>query len=414
MTERFDILISGASYSGAALALALEKSLGGPPQPALRIGVLDKSTPAAGNQQAESPRAFAIAAASRNLLEYIGIWPQIAEKSQPVAQIEISDSPLDAGIRPVLLTYENTIDDCAPGSHIVPDAVLANALHTALENSSVALVQGVEALELRENNSGATLQCSDGIERTADLIVAAEGRQSRLRDQAGIKSIGWDYNQSGICTVISHTKPHHGRAAQHFLPGGPFAMLPLPGNKTCITWSEKSGEARRIMALDDQSFLAEVEKRVAGRLGDLSIVTRPASWPLNLRMSRSLVAGRLALLGDTARGVHPIAGQGLNLGMRDVAALTEIIVENARIGLPPSDPDGLQRYERWRRFDSAMSAAAFDGLNRLFSNDNTLLRSIREAGLGLVDRLPFAKTLFVNEAAGLSGEVPRLLRGEAL
>lgn len=414
MTDRFDILISGASYSGAALALALEKSLGGPPQPALKIGVLDKSNPTAASQQPESPRAFAIAAASRNLLEYIGVWPQIADKSQPVAQIEITDSPLDAGIRPVLMTYENTVDGCEPGSHIVPDAVLANALHAALDNSSITVLRGVEALEMRDINSAAAVKCSDGIERTADLVVAAEGRISRLRDQAGIKSLGWDYNQSGICTVIAHSKPHDGRAAQHFLPGGPFAILPLPGNKSCITWSEKSGEARRIMALDEAGFLAEVEKRVAGRLGELSIVTKPAYWPLNLRISRSLVAGRLALIGDTARGVHPIAGQGLNLGMRDVAALTEIIVDNARIGLPPSDPDGLQRYERWRRFDSTMSAAAFHGLNKLFSNDNTLLRSVREAGLGLVDRLPFAKSLFVNEAAGLSGEVPRLLRGEAL
>lgn len=413
MTDRFDILISGASYSGGALALALEKSLGGPVHQPFRIAILDKAPEHAAAGPA-SPRAFSITAASRNLLDYIGVWSSIVNETQPVTQIEITDSALDAGIRPVLLTWDNTVGDCEPGSHIVPDALLAKALRSALARSSITRINNVEALSITETPAGAQVECSDGQSRLADLVVAAEGRVSRLRDQASIKSINWDYEQSGICTVISHTKPHHGRALQHFLPSGPFAILPLPGNKSCITWSEKSNEARRIMSLDEATFLQEVEKRVAGRLGDINVEMRPASWPLNLRLSRSLIAQRLALVGDTARGVHPIAGQGLNLGLKDVAALTEVIVEGARIGLPPSDPDGLERYERWRRFDSTMSAAAYDNLNRLFSNDNTLLRSVREAGLGLVDRLPFAKSFFVKEAAGLSGEVPRLLRGETL
>jgi 2-octaprenyl-6-methoxyphenol hydroxylase len=207
--------------------------------------------------------------------------------------------------------------------------------------------------------------------------------------------------------------PHNGRAVQHFLPAGPFAILPLPGNTSCITWTEEKSEAKRIMALPDDGFLAELEKRFA-ELGEIAVLIKPATWELSLHLARAFVGQRIALIGDTARGVHPIAGQGLNLGLRDVAALSEIIVENARIGLTPSDPDGLKQYERWRRFDSAISTAAFDGLNRLFSNDNPLLRSLREAGLGIVDRLPMAKSMLVNEAAGLTGKVPRLLRGEAL
>lgn len=408
MTKRFDILISGASYTGAALALALAKGLDG----SMSIGVIDKAPD--GYRPAQSPRAFAISAASRHLLEYIDVWPAIEPEAQPVSEIEITDSALEAAIRPILLTYENSLDDNEPASHIVPDAAIANALRCKLEVSDLGFITGTEVREFGAGPAGASVTCSSGQQLEADLVVAAEGRVSRIREQAGIKTIGWDYHQSGICTTAAHSKPHHGKAVQHFLPSGPFAILPLPGDRSCITWSEKTNEARRIMALGDAAFLREVETRFAGQLGDITIFAKPASWPLNLRLARKFIGPRLALVGDTAHGVHPIAGQGLNLGMRDVAALAEIIVEYVRIGLPASDPDGLMRYERWRRFDSTLSSAAFDGLNRLFSNDNPVLRSIRDAGLGLIDRLPGAKSLLVKEAAGLTGDVPRLLRGEIL
>ena len=408
MTQRFDILISGASYTGAALALALTEALDG----SFSIAVIDKAP--AGFRPPESPRAFAIAAASRHLLEYIGVWSAVVSEAQPVSEIEITDSDLDAAVRPVLLTYENALDDNEPASHIVPDSAIAGALRGKLEAANLTFITGTQAHDFDTGPNSASVTCSSGLQLEADLVIAAEGRISRIRDQAEIKTIGWDYGQSGICTLVAHSKPHHGRAVQHFLPAGPFAILPLPGNRSCITGSEKTNEAQRIMALDEAGFLREVATRFTGRLGEITVIANPASWPLNLRLARTYIAPRLALVGDTARGVHPIAGQGLNLGMRDVAALAEIIVENARIGLPPSDPEGLVRYERWRRFDSAVSSAAFDGLNRLFSNDNPVLRSIRDAGLGLIDRLPGAKSLLVKEAAGLSGDVPRLLRGEAL
>ena len=408
MTKHFDILISGASYSGAALALALVKSLDG----TLTVGVIDKAP--GGHRPADSPRAFAISAASRHLLEYISVWSAIEPEAQQVSEIEITDSALDAGIRPILLTYENTLDDNEPASHIVPDAVLANALKSQLERSDLQLFTDAEAREFNTQPTRASVTCTSGQSFDADLVVAAEGRASRIREQAGIKCFSSDYHQSGICTTVAHSKAHGGKAVQHFLPAGPFAILPLPGNRSCITWSEKADEARRIMALDASEFLEEVELRFAGWLGEIDVVAKPASWPLTVRLARSFIAPRLALVGDTARGVHPIAGQGLNLGLRDVAALAEIIVENARIGFPPSDPDGLARYQRWRRFDSVFSTAAFDGLNRLFSNDNALLRSFREAGLGIIDRIPAAKSLLVKEAAGLTGDVPRLLRGEML
>jgi 2-octaprenyl-6-methoxyphenol hydroxylase len=231
---------------------------------------------------------------------------------------------------------------------------------------------------------------------------------------AGIKTVGWDYPQAGIVTVVAHERPHGGKAVQHFLPAGPFAILPLTGNRSCITWSENREEAERILALDDAGFLAEIDRRFGGKLGALSLTGPRQSWPLSLHLARALVASRVALVGDAAHVVHPLAGQGLNLALRDVAALAEVLADAARVGLDLGDATALARYERWRRFDSWMSAAAFDGLNRLFSNDVTLLRSAREFGLGLVDRLPGLKQMFVTEAAGLSGEVPRLLKGEAV
>ena len=260
----------------------------------------------------------------------------------------------------------------------------------------------------------ATVSLGDGRQLSASLAVAAEGRRSAIREAAGIKLVSWDYQQTGIVTTVSHERPHDGRAVQHFLPSGPFAILPLTGNRSCITWSEAAPEARRILALDDAAFLAQVEKRFGGKLGPLSLAGKRASWPLSMHLARSFIAARLALIGDTAHGVHPIAGQGLNLGLRDVAALAEVLTEAMRVGLDPGNAETLRQYERWRRFDSTLSTFAFDGLNRLFSNDWTVVRAARDVGLGIVDRLPFVKRMLVSEAAGMTGDLPRLLKGEAL
>jgi 2-octaprenyl-6-methoxyphenol hydroxylase len=244
--------------------------------------------------------------------------------------------------------------------------------------------------------------------------VAADGRGSRLREAAGIQVVRWSYPQAGIVTTVRHAKPHGGRAVQHFLPSGPFAILPLAGNRACITWTEDAETARALLALDDAGFLAEVARRFDYRLGAVELDGPRASWPLDMHLARALVKDRFALIGDAAHGVHPIAGQGLNLGLRDVAALTEVVADAARLGLDFGSIATLERYERWRRLDAAVSAATFDALNRLFSNDSTLLRSARDFGLGLVERMPALKQLFVTEAAGLAGEVPKLLRGEVV
>lgn len=407
--REFDVLISGASFAGLALAQALSRATAG----SLSICLIDpreKKTHAGADV-----RAFALGAASKNVLEALGVWDEIASLSQPVLSIDITDSPLEAGVRPVLLNYDNRLPESEAASYIVPGAALAQSLERAAAGSAgVSLINPAAIASYTIEAGGAIVTLNDGRTLCAKLLVAADGRNSSLRDLAGIKTVGWDYGQDGIVTIIAHERPHNGKAVQHFLPGGPFAILPLPDQRSCITWSEQRDEARRILALDDASFLAEVEKRFGGKLGPLKLAGPRQSWPLSMHLARQLIANRVVVIGDAAHGVHPIAGQGLNLGLRDVAALTEVLVEAARIGLDIGNARTLEHYERWRRFDNWISATVFDGLNRLFSNDTALLRSAREAGLGIVDRLPGLKKMLVTEAAGLSGEVPRLLRGEPI
>ena len=233
-----------------------------------------------------------------------------------------------------------------------------------------------------------------------------------MRERAGIKCVGWSYPQVGIVTTVAHERPHHGKAVQHFLPSGPFAILPLTGNRSSIVWTEDAGLAAAIMAAGEDRFLEELSKRFGHRLGALSLAGPRQSFSLDMQIARAFVADRFALVGDAAHVVHPLAGQGLNIGIRDVAALAETLIETARLGLDIGSAVPLERYERWRRFDSAFSAAVMDGLNRLFSNDSAPLRALRDLGLGLVDRIPAVKRFLVSEAAGRTGTVPCLLRGE--
>jgi 2-octaprenyl-6-methoxyphenol hydroxylase len=256
------------------------------------------------------------------------------------------------------------------------------------------------------------VKLGSGTSIEASLLAAADGKRSRLREQAGIKCVGWSYPQIGIVTTVAHEKPHHGKAVQHFLPSGPFAMLPLTGNRSSIVWTEAKEQGEAIMGLDEAEFLAELGKRFGHRLGAIELAGPRQSFPLDMQIARSFVADRLALIGDAAHAVHPLAGQGLNIGMRDVAALVETVIDATRLGLDIGALPQLERYERWRRFDSAFSAAVMDGLNRLFSNDSAPLRVLRDLGLGLVDRAPALKRFFVSEAAGATGTVPRLLNGQ--
>jgi 2-octaprenyl-6-methoxyphenol hydroxylase len=407
--SNYDVIISGASAAGLSLALALAEASEGE----LRIALVDRTWPPAAVRG--DVRAYAFSAASRHMLQALGAWKSVAPHAQPVRRIEITDSRLDDGIRPVVLTYDNVTDDGEPGTHIIPGSEIVGALAArAAEFLAIDRIAPGEITSFDTATAGLTLTFADGHRVQTRLLVSAEGRRSSLRDAAGIKVIGWPYDQTGIVTWVAHERPHEATAVQHFLPAGPFAILPLTGNRSCITWSEEAGEARRILALSDAMFMAEVEKRFGGRLGEITMVAGRQSWPLSMHLARSYVADRFAVIGDAAHGVHPIAGQGLNLAMRDAAALAEVLIDAARLGLDFGNAETLSRYERWRRFDSAVSTATFDGLNRLFSSDSAVVRAVRDVGLGIVDRWPAVKQRLVTEAAGLSGDLPRLLRGESI
>jgi 2-octaprenyl-6-methoxyphenol hydroxylase len=325
----------------------------------------------------------------------------------------ITDSRLDDAVRPVFLTFAGEVAPGEPFAQMVENGVLLKALTERAKVDGLDLratsVAGYEATA-----HGVTAQLADGTAIETSLLVAADGLRSRLRDIAGIGTVGWEYGQSAIVTTVKHEREHHGRAVEHFLPAGPFAILPLTHNRASLVWVETTAEAERIVALADDAFHNELEKRFGLHLGALDAVGPRQAYPLGLGVARSFIGERFALIGDAAHRVHPIAGQGLNLGLRDAAALAEAIADAARLGLDVGGPDVLERYQRWRRFDTMTMGLATDGLNRLFSNRSDLLRLVRDLGLGLVDRAPMLKRVFVREAAGLSGEVPKLMRGEAL
>jgi 2-octaprenyl-6-methoxyphenol hydroxylase len=258
----------------------------------------------------------------------------------------------------------------------------------------------------------ARISTDDGNTIKASLIIAADGKESRARHAAGIETQGWSYDQMGIVTTVTHELPHGGRAEEHFRPSGPFAILPLTDNRSSLVWTEKSDDARRIMALDDQGFSQALEERFGTHLGRVEVAGPRHVYPLSLFLAKSFKARRLALIGDAAHVVHPIAGLGLNLGLRDAAALAQCVADAVAVGGDPGSDSVLLDYERWRRFDTVMTAAATDGLNRLFSNDDVSLRAIRDLGLRLVNRMSALKGFFMHEAAGETGRLPKLMQGE--
>ena len=405
-SSRVDVLIGGGGFAGLALALALRQSLG----PSFSVVVAD---PALGISHAGDVRASAIAAAARRLFETIGVWDAVADQAQPILDMVVTDSKLNDVVRPVYLSFDGDVAPGEPFAHMIENKPLNVALAGKARQDGVEL-RSAAVSDFEIKSAGVEIQFSDGSSIATRLLVAADGARSAIRERAGIQSFGWAYSQSGIVTTVAHERDHHGRAEEHFLPAGPFAILPLKGKRCSIVWTEQAAEADRIVALPDDEFHAELERRFGLRLGDIKVVGPRRAYPLSLSVARSFVAERLALIGDAAHVIHPIAGQGLNMGLRDVAALAEAIVDAARLGLDPGDAFVLERYQRWRRFDTMSMGVATDSLNRLFSNSSDALRLLRDVGLGLVERAPALKDMFIREAAGLTGDVPKLLRGEAL
>ena len=412
-TKETDILIAGGGYVGLSLAVALKQA-----DPDLIVTVADiraRQTfePSSGSATGTADvRASAIAASARRLLEVLGVFDAVADQAQPILDMIVTDSRTGDSVRPVFLSFDGEIEPGEPFAHMVPNAALVQSLYNRADTLGVAMDMPCRITDFEETDAGMLVHRDNGAPIRTQLLVAADGVRSKLRAIAGIKSVSWHYRQKAIVTTLAHTKPHNGRAEEHFLPAGPLALLPLPGNRSSLVWTEHPDKADRLVACDEDLFIMELESRTGFHLGELTLAGPRQAHPLGLMLVREFVRPRFALIGDAAHGIHPIAGQGLNMGFRDVAALTEVIIETRRLGLDIGSLTALRRYQQWRRFDTWQMGVVTDGLNRLFSNDNRLVRGIRDVGLGLVDRMPTLKTAFIREAAGTTGDTPKLMRGQ--
>ncbi len=395
--------VVGGGLAGLTLGIACAGA-------GIKVAVIDREAPADMLALPFDGRSSAIAWGSRQVLEGIGVWELLRAEAQPILEIRVADQG-----SPLFLHYDHREVGDQPLGYIVENRVLRRALlerAAALPDLSHLAPLGVEAAE--PGLSGTAVRLSDGQTIQAQLAVAADGRNSPLRKAAGIRTVEWAYPQAGIVCTARHEKPHRGVAVEHFLNSGPFAILPMTGNRSSIVWTERLETAKRMMALDGAGFTAELAKRFGDFLGEVALEGPRWSYPLSLLHAERYSADRLALLGDSAHAIHPIAGQGLNLGIRDVAALAELIVDDRRLGLDLGNPGLLGRYERRRRLDSVTLSAVTDGLNRLFSNSIEPIRTVRDLGLALVDRLPPVKRMLMRHAMGVLGDQPRLVRGEPL
>lgn len=404
--RKCDVLFAGAGYVGLATAVAISQA-----RPSLAVSIVDAAP--TGVWQRDG-RASAIAAAGCRMLGQLGCWAEIEPEAQPIREMIVTDSRASDPVRPVFLTFGGETAPGEPFAHMVPNRILNGALRRRADELGIEIREGVPVDGFEVAPASTSVALTDATVLETRLLVAADGVRSKLRDAAGIRTVSWDYGQSGIVCTVEHERDNEGRAEEHFLPAGPFAILPLRSNRSSIVWTERTRDAERLVAEPPIVFEAELERRFGLKLGEIRVVDKPRAWPLGLTLARDFVRPRLALAGDAAHGIHPIAGQGLNLGFKDAAALAEVVVEADRLGMDIGALDVLQRYESWRRFDTFQMGVTTDVLNRMFSNDIGPLRAVRDIGLGLVDRMPSVKAFFVRRAAGMSelpGPPPRLLSG---
>lgn len=403
MPDRVDVAICGGGLVGLTLGVALARH-------GVETAVIDPAPPADMVSAEFDGRVSSIALGSKRVLDGIGVWASVADEASPILEIRVSD-----GDAPLFLHYDHAEVGDEPLGWMVENRRMRAALLAEAE-SLAALHHHVPVAvdQVTPDGEVSRVSLSDGRVIEAALAVAADGRRSRLREAAGIGTVGWSYHQVGIVCTVRHERPHRNIAHERFLPAGPFAILPMTGNRSSLVWTEREDLAPEIMALGDDAFLAELESRFGDFMGALEVVGPRWSYPLTLCHAERYTAPRLALIGDAAHGMHPIAGQGFNLGIRDCAALAELVVERCRLGLDVGAPDLLARYQRWRRFDSTMLLTMTDALNRLFSNDVTPVRIARDMGLAAVNQVPPLKRVFMRHAMGVVGDLPRLARGEPL
>ena len=403
-----DILIAGGALNGMTLALALARA-------GLGVIVVDPVPQTVQSADDFDGRGYALALASQRLLQAIGVWGGIAEKAQPLLDIRITDGRAGEGPSPFVLEFDHCDIDESPMGYMVEDRHLRRALSRALEDDpAITVLAGDSVIAQSPGPAGIEAELASGKRLRARVLAGCDGRRSQTAQRAGIGRKGWDYGQTALVCAIAHEKPHNGVAHQFFMPPGPLAILPLPGNRSSIVWTETHDQAARIHRLGDDEYLEVLRPRFGDFLGAIALAGDRFSYPLNLTIADRFFADRVALVGDAAHGMHPIAGQGLNAGLKDVATLAEVLTLAHRRGEDIGQANVLERYERWRRFDVMTLAAATDTVNRMFSNDNPVLRLGRDIGLGLVNALPGLRRGLIREAAGLSGDLPRLLQGRPI
>ncbi|AXC48869.1 2-octaprenyl-6-methoxyphenyl hydroxylase [Paracoccus suum] len=403
-----DVVIAGGGLNGPALAIALAGA-------GLSVTVVDPRPAESRAAPGFDGRAYALALASQRLLAALGIWPELSPESQPILHVEAVQARSGEAAGLLGLHFDAAEIEEGPLGYMIEDRHLYAALRGAMADRGVRHLDGRAVIGETGGPDGITVHLSDGSDLTSRLLIGADGRASGVQQRAGIKRIGWDYGQTALVCAIAHEKPHHGTARQVFLPGGPLAILPLTDNRSSIVWSEARAQAEALAALPDDAFMTALRPRFGTQLGEISLAGARFSYPIGLTLAERYVAPRRALIGDAAHGVHPIAGQGLNLGLRDVGALAEVLVEAARRGEDIGSEAVLARYQGWRRFDSTALALGMDTVNRLFSNNNPLLRMARGLGMGAVQAVPALRRGFMRQAAGLSIDpMPRLLTGRPL
>ncbi|MCF2906241.1 UbiH/UbiF/VisC/COQ6 family ubiquinone biosynthesis hydroxylase [Octadecabacter sp. CECT 8868] len=401
MNRNTDIIIVGGGLNGPILALALA-------QIGLHCTVIDTLPTQERALSDFDGRSYALALASMRLLRAIGLWDGLKEHAQPMLEIKVTDGTAGNGPAPWMMHFDHAEIEEGPMGYMCEDRYLRQTILAAMDaEDRITQISGDTVIA----QSGGTVTLASGDEVTGKLIVGADGRKSGTAERAGIKRDGWDYGQTAIVCAVGHDKPHSGIAHQFFMPNGPLAILPLTGNRCSIVWSETHARAAEIMALDDDEFLSALRPAFGSFLGEISVIGKRFSYPLNLTLAKRFIADRIALIGDAAHGVHPIAGQGLNAGLRDVAVLVDVLRDGKMRGEDIGSPAVLARYEQWRRFDTTTLAAATDTFNKLFSNDNPLLRAARDIGMGIVNSSPNLRRRFIREAAGLTGDLPSLMKG---
>ena len=400
MNTDTDIAIVGGGLNGPTLAIALE-------QRGLNVTVIDALPAPKRGMRDFDGRSYALAHASMRLLRGIDLWDAIKDHTQPMLEIKVTDGRAGTGPSPWMMHFDHTEIEEGPMGYMCQDRHLRQALLSKMDGAARITQMSGETVVAQ---SSGQLTLASGKTVTAKLIVGADGRASGTAERAGIKRTGWGYGQTAIVCAVEHELPHGGIAHQFFMPAGPLAILPLPNNCCSIVWSETETRATKIMAIDDTDFLDALRPAFGSFLGELTLVGKRFSYPLGLTIANRFIADRVVLIGDAAHGVHPIAGQGLNAGLRDVAALVDVLSDAKARGEDIASAAVLARYEQWRRFDTATLAAATDTFNKLFSNDNPLLRAVRDMGMGVINATPRLRRTFIREAAGLTGDLPSLMR----